>query len=200
MRLGNNEKTILAILKNHNDLTEKQLNIAFKIITKKNGRIDTILHSLRVKGFISDSEDYSVDLNILQDITLPEISLDRKLIQELESLDDVKIGRLGKSIIYTLEKTDKASLQFLSTFFKKPTRNIYAILQRLEEKGMLVSYNATIRRVNSAGRRYHPKYYVLTKQGKGWLESNIEDIKDKKQIDTALKKTEEQIQEYSLRI
>ncbi len=131
---------------------------------------------------------------------LPEISLEKDIIQDLESLEDVKIGQIGKSIIYTLEKTDKASLQFLSSFFKKPTRNIYAILQRLEEKDMVTSYNATIRRINSAGRRYHPKYYVLTKHGKAWLESNIDSIKNKKQIDYSLKKTEEQIQEYSLRI
>lgn len=199
MRLGNNEKIILAILKNHQDLTEKQLNAAFKNITKKNGRIDTIIHSLRIKGFITSSEDYLIDENAIQDITLPEISVEKRLIQDLQSLEDVRLGQLGKSIIYTLEKTDKASLQFLSSFFKKPTRNVYAILQRLEEKDMVASYNATIRRINSAGRRYHPKYYVLTKHGKTWLESNIASIKNKMQIDHSLKKTEGQIQEYSLK-
>ena len=200
MRIGNNEKIILAILKNHNDLTEKQLNAAFKIIAKKSGRIDTIMHSLRIKGFITSAKDYSVDHTAIQNITLPEISLEKKQIQELESLEDVKLGQLGKSMIYTLEKTGKASLQFLSSFFKKPTRNIYAILQRLEEKDLVASYNATIRRINSAGRRYHPKYYILTKHGKAWLESNMDSIKNKKQIDKSLKKTEEQIQEYSLKL
>lgn len=197
MKLGNNEKTVLAILNNHRNLTERQLHTIFRSVTKKEGRIDTITHSLRLKGFITN--DYSIDKSMIKNIDLPKISLESEFIKELEVLDDVKLGSLGKSIIYVLHKTEKSSLQFLSTFFAKPSKNIYAILQRLEERGMVNSYNSRLRRVNSAGRRYHPKYYVLTDHGNVWMEINIDKIKDKDKIDRLLEEPEKQIQNFNLK-
>ena len=65
---------------------------------------------------------------------------------------------------------------------------------------MLISYNSRIKRLNSAGKKYHPKYYILTDQGKLWLEINESMIENKDQIDTLLKEPEEKIHEYNLKI
>mgnify|MGYP002632101348 CR=1 FL=1 len=200
MKLGNNEKIVLSILKKYSDINEKQLDGLFSIVSKKKGRMDTIIHSLKIKGLMRDVKDFSIDKQATKNIDLLEINIRKEQIRDLKHIEDVKLGNLGKSIIYVLEKTEKSSLQFLSMFFQKPTKNIYAILQRLEKKNMLISYNSRIRRLNSAGKKYHPKYYILTDQGKLWLEINENRIKNKDQIDMLLKKPEEKIQEYNLKV
>lgn len=200
MKLGDSEKIVLAILKKYPKINEKQLNDIFIIITKKKGRIDTITHSLKIKGLMSNGKNFLVDKHAIKNIDLPKINISNEYVKILKEMDEIKLGKLGKSIIYILEKTEKSSLQFLSAFFQKPPKNIYAILQRLEEKNMLISYNSRIRRVNSAGRKYHPKYYVLTEHGKLWLEINENRIENKEQIDLLLKEPEEKIQEYNLKV
>lgn len=200
MKLGDSEKIVLAILKKYPKINEKQLNDIFTIITKKKGRIDTIIHSLKIKGLMSNGKNFSVDKHAIENIGLPEISISKEHVKILKEMDEIKLGNIGKSIIYVLEKTEKSSLQFLSAFFQKPPKNIYAILQRLEEKNILISYHSRIKRVNSSGRKYHPKYYVLTDHGKLWLEINENRIKNNDQIDMLLKEPEEKIQEYNLKI
>ncbi len=200
MKLGNNERIVLAILKKYPNINEKQLGGVFSIISKKSGRIDTITHSLKIKGFMKDGERLSLHKQSLKDMDLPEIPINKEQVRNLKHMDEVKLGKIGKSIIYILKKTEKSSLQFLSAFFQKPTKNIYAIVQRLEEKNIVLSYNSRIRRLNSAGRKYHPKYYVLTDIGKLWLEINENRIENKNQLDTLLRKPEEEIQEYNLKI
>ncbi|QLH07295.1 hypothetical protein [Nitrosopumilus ureiphilus] len=200
MKLGNNEKIVLAILKKYPNIDEKQLGGLFSIVSKKSGRIDTITHSLKIKGFMTDSDYFSVNKQVIKNIDLPEIIINKEQVRDLKHIDEIKLGKLGKSIIYILERTEKSSLQFLSTFFQKPTKNIYAIMQRLDEKNIVISYNSRIRRFNSAGRKYHPKYYILTDIGKLWLEINENRIENKDQIDTLLRKPEEEIQEYNLKI
>lgn len=198
MRLGNNEKITLAILKKYPRINEKQLNALFVFVTGKKGRVDTITHSLKIKGLMTDN--FVVDKNAIKNIGLPTIEISHKLVGDLKHVDDIKLGKLAKSILYVLEKTEKSSLQFLSMFFQQPTKNIYAIVQRLEEKNMILSYNSRIRRFNSAGRRYYPKYYVLTDNGKLWLTVNEHLIVNKDEIDMLLQEPEEQIQEYSLKL
>ncbi|AFS82985.1 hypothetical protein [Candidatus Nitrosopumilus sediminis] len=200
MKLGDSEKTVLAILKKYPKINDKQLNDIFTIITKKKGRIDTITHSLKIKGLMSNSKDFSVEKHAIKNIDLPKINISKEYVKILKEMDEIKLGKLGKSIIYVLGKTEKSSLQFLSTFFQKPPKNIYAILQRLEEKNMLISYHSRIKRVNSSGRKYHPKYCVLTDHGKLWLEINENRIENRDQIDLLLKEPEEKIQEYNLKV
>jgi len=200
MKLGINERIVLAILKKYTKINEKQLGWLFSIICKKKGRIDHIIHSLKIKGLIVNEKNFSLDKQTIKNIDLPEININKELVNNLKHIDDIKLGKLGKSIIYVLEKTEKSSLQFLSVFFQKPTKNIYAILQRLEEKNIVISYNSRIKRLNSTGKKYHPKYYILTDHGKLWLEINENIIENKDQIDTLLKEPEEKIQEYNLKI
>jgi DNA-binding PadR family transcriptional regulator len=200
MKIGNNEKIVLGILKKFPKIDEKQLGVLFTIISKKKGRIDTITHSLKIKGLMTNTRDFSIDKQAIKGLDLPEISISKEQVRELKRFDGIKLGKLGKSIIYLLEKTEKSSLQFLSTFFQKPTKNIYAIMQRLEEKNIVISYNSRIRRLNSAGRRYYPKYYTLTDNGKLWLEINENKITNKDEINLLLKEPEEKIQEYNLKL
>jgi len=199
MKLGDNEKIVLAILKKYPKINEKQLDSIFSIVSQKKGRIDTIKHSLKIKGLITGTNNLSIDRQAIKNINLPEIIISKEHVRDLKYIDVIKLGELGKSIIYVLEKTEKASLQFLSLFFQKPTKNIYAILQRLEERNMVISYNSRILRRNSVGRRYYPKYYVLTDYGKLWLEINENRIKNRDQIDMLLKEPEGKIQEYNLK-
>ena len=200
MKLGNSERLVLAILKKYPKINKKQLDSIFTIISNKKGRLDTILHSLEIKGFITDTANFSINKQVIKNIDLPEIDINKEYVKDLNHIEEIKLGKLGKSIIYVLKKTEKSSLQFLSTFFQKPTKNIYAIMQRLEEKNMILSYNSRIRRLNSAGRRYYPKYYILTDNGKLWLDINENRIQNKEKIDMLLKEPEEKIQEYSLKL
>lgn len=200
MRLGNNEKIVIAIIRQYPKINKKQLDVLFHATTKKKGRIDMIIHSLKIKGVILNANNYSVDLEAIEEIILPEIDIGKKTVQDIKHLDTIKIGHLGKSLLYTIGRTEKSSLQFLSVFFQKPSKNIYAILQRLEEREMVFSFNSRIRRTNSVGRRYHPKYYTLTEQGKLWLSINDNWIQNKERIDELLKKPEDKIEEYDLRL
>lgn len=200
MKLGNNEKIVLAILKKYSNVDEKQLGGLFSIISKKTGRMDTIIHSLKIKGFLTDSENFCVDKQMIKNLDLPKIFINPEQVKDLKHIEGVKLGKLGKSIIYVLDKIEKASLQFLSTFFHTSSKNVYAIMQRLEEKNIVISYNSRIRRLNSSGKKYHPKYYILTDIGKLWLEINENKIENKKSIDILLRKPEERIQEHNLKL
>ena len=140
MKLGNNEAIVLSLMKNYPNLDENGLELAFRSLTNKKVRIDSILQSFKIKGIINEKTKKLVLDHY--DVNIPNVKLDERIVKNLPLFDDViKIGKLGKSIMYLLNKTRKASLQFISTFFEKPPRNIYAILQRLEEKNFVLSYS-----------------------------------------------------------
>ena len=53
MRIGNNEKIILSLMKKYKKYDEKELHILFLYATQKKARVDIILHSLRIKGILN---------------------------------------------------------------------------------------------------------------------------------------------------
>lgn len=168
MRIGNNEKIILSLMKKYKKYDEKELHILFLYATQKKARVDVILHSLRIKGILNKKN--KPDFSFIDDTELPNTVIPKEILDNLEHLTHtIKIGNLAKSILYVLLKTEKCSLQFISLFFKESVKNIYAILQRLEEKNFVTSYHSRIRHVDVNGRKYNPKYYLLTDLGKTWM-------------------------------
>ena len=168
MRIGNNEKIVLSLMKKYKKYGEKELHILFLYATQKKARVDVILHSLRIKGILNKKN--KLDFSSIDNIELPHIMIPKEILEHLEYLTHtIKIGKLAKSILYVLLKTEKCSLQFISLLFKESTKNTYAILQRLEEKNFVTSYHSRIRHVDVNGRKYSPKYYLLTDLGKTWL-------------------------------
>ncbi|MDO8509826.1 MAG: hypothetical protein Q7S24_01655, partial [bacterium] len=73
-------------------------------------------------------------------------------------------------------------------FFKESVKNIYAILQRLEEKNFVTSYHSRIRHVDVNGRKYNPKYYLLADLGKTWMLVYGSEKLDVNNINKALEK------------
>lgn len=168
MRIGNNEKTIISLMKKYKKYDEKELYILFLYATQKKARVDVILHSLRIKGILNNKN--KPDFSFIDNMELPHMVIPKEILEHLEYLTHtIKIGKLAKSILYVLLKTEKCSLQFISLIFKESTKNTYAILQRLEEKNFVTSYHSRIRHVDTNGRKYNPKYYLLTDLGKTWL-------------------------------
>ncbi len=187
MRIGNNEKIILSLMKKYKKYDEKELHILFMCATHKKARVDVILHSLRVKGILNkkNKPDFSF---IDKDAIMPSMMIPKEILENLEHLTPIKIGTLAKSILYVLLKTEKCSLQFISILFKEPIKNIYAILQRLEEKNFVTSYHSRIKHADVNGRKYNPKYYLLTDLGKTWMLVYGNEELDVNNINKALEK------------
>ena len=187
MRIGNNEKIILSLMKKYKKYDEKELHILFLHTTQKKARVDVILHSLIVKGILNkkNKPDFSF---IDEDTLLPDTVIPKEILDNLENLTPTKMGNLAKSILYVLLKTEKCSLQFISMLFKESVKNTYAILQRLEEKNFVTSYHSRIKHVDVNGRKYNPKYYLLTDLGKTWLLVYNHKKLDVNNIDKALER------------
>jgi DNA-binding PadR family transcriptional regulator len=165
MRIGNNEKIVLSLMKKYKKYDEKELHVLFLYAAQKKARVDVILHSLRIKGILNKKN--RPDVSFIEDTELPSMVVPKEILDNLEHLaHTIKIGNLAKSILYVLFKTEKCSLQLISMLFKEPVKNIYAILQRLEEKNFVTSYHSRIKHVDVNGRKYNPKYYLLTDLGK----------------------------------
>lgn len=192
MRLGENERIILSLQKKYPELTNKESQFLFTFLTHKKTRIDLIIHSLKIKGFLK--KDGSLIKSSVNNLDLPDVNIQRNILENIRHLDDsIKLGNLAKSILYVISKTEKCSLQFLNAFFNKPVKNVYAILQRLEQKRMVFSFNSRIKHVDAKGRRYNPKYYVITDLGRTWLEIFIVHVMDVKKIDDSLSRFESEI-------
>lgn len=188
MRIGDNEKIILSLMKKYKKYNERELHLLFLSATQKKARVDVILHSLRVKGILNNNIN-KPDFSIIDNIELQDIMIPKEVLENLEHLvHPIKMGNLAKSILYLILKTEKCSLQFLSMFFKESTNNTYAILQRLEEKNFVTSYHSRIRHVDANGRKYNPKYYILTELGKTWLLVHRNEKLDISNIHKTLKK------------
>lgn len=197
MKLGENEKIVISLMNQYKITNEKTLQMLFSYATKRKARIDTIIHSLKVKGIL-DQSARKINQSAMKKFSIPEIQISDEIIKNIKSFEDIiKIGSMGKSIMYVLFKTEQCSLQFLGVFFQKPIKNIYAILSRLEQRNFVFSYNTRIRHVNSSGRRYSPKFYSLTESGNLWTSVHLGEIKDKTSLDELLSKTQNQIQSFS---
>jgi DNA-binding PadR family transcriptional regulator len=196
MMLGNNETIVLSLINDYNIVAEKSLQILFLYLTGKKGRIDVILHSLQIKGLIDKKN--TTNKEMLKNLNLPKIKIDSEILKNLKNIQVVRLGSPAGEILFLLSITGKASLQFLSFFFKKPSQNIGAILQRLEEKGCTISYNSRIMRYNTDGKKYYPKYHTITNLGKVWVKTNKNSIKNSKKIKEMLEKPEEEIKKYVL--
>lgn len=193
MRIGNNEKIIFSLLKNYPDLSRNDLQVLFTLITHKQARVDLIINSLKRKELI-DEQTCAVDYSEIDEELFPNVQIPKKILDNVRHLDEpVKLGKTAKSILYVLYQTKKSSLQFLAKFFKIPIRNTYAILKRLEEKNLVISYNSRIRHVNTLGRHYNPKYYVLTDLGQLWLQIKLDGTINTKHIDKLLEKPQNEI-------
>ena len=188
MRIGNNEKIILSLMKKYKKYDEKELHILFLYATQKKARVDIILHSLRIKGILNKKTNRPDFSFIDEDTLLPDTVIPKEILDNLENLTPTKMGNLAKSILYVLLKTEKCSLQFISMLFKESVKNTYAILQRLEEKNFVTSYHSRIKHVDVNGRKYNPKYYLLTDLGKTWLLVYNHKKLDVNNIDKALER------------
>ncbi|MBI5378288.1 MAG: hypothetical protein HZA82_06660 [Thaumarchaeota archaeon] len=192
MRIGNDERIILSLLKKYPTLTEKNIQLLFLFMTNKKRDTSKILQSVRIKGLI-DEENQVIDESI-QDI-LVDIQIEVEILDNLQNLEEfVKLGKTAKSILFILTKIKKSSLQFLANSLNESPRNIYAVMQRLEEKNLIYSYNSKIYHLNSRGRRFNPRYYVITDLGKITARIKTDDRVDQQQIKRILEKTQNEIE------
>lgn len=191
MRIGDNEIIVVSLLKKYPKLSNSALQLLFSVITGRKARIDSILFSLKVKGVLDEETGDIVDSDIkINDVS----SIDKDIIDNIESLSEpIKFGVLAKSILYVISKTEKSSIQFLAIFFKEKENNIYAILKRLEERNLIASYVSRIKHHNRSGRRFNPKYYVITQFGRLWIRTRFEDAKHIKKIDNLLANAQQEI-------
>ncbi|MGH9923626.1 MAG: hypothetical protein ACRD38_12835, partial [Nitrososphaerales archaeon] len=78
----------------------------------------------------------------------------------------LRLGTKEKILLYILTKIDHAALQFLAMLTGEHTKNISAVLNRLEDNGLVYGYKNMIAFTNARGRHYRPKYYRITDLGK----------------------------------
>lgn len=193
MKIGNDEKLVFSLLKKYPQLTPVQLHVIFTMIANKKRDMNRLLLSLRIKGLLDSKNKPAKNPTIGERDLMVEIDLDRETLEGLQNLDDlIKIGNTAKSILYILSKIKKSSLQFLSEFFDESTRSIYAVLQRLEQKNLVYSYNSKIHHLNTRGRRFSPKYYVITDLGKIIAKTKTTTI-NHDHLDKLLEKTQGEI-------
>ncbi len=191
MRIGNDEKIVFSLLKKYPYLNDANLQMLFAIITNKKRDTSKIMQSLRIKDLI-DEKNKPTQSSTTNDLTL-EIKIDKEILDNLQNLDEfIKLGKTAKSILYILSKIKKSSLQFLTEFLDESARNTYAILQRLEEKSLVYSYNSKIYHLNTRGRRFSPKYYVITDLGKVVARIKTDKV-NHDQLDKLLQSTQNEI-------
>ncbi len=192
MRIGNDERIILSLLKKYPTLTAKNIQLLFLVMTNKKRDTSKILQSVRIKGLI-DKENQVISKDV-QDVFV-DIQIEKEILDNLQNLEElIKLGKTAKSILFILSKIKKSSLQFLATSLNESTRNVYSILQRLEEKNLIYSYNSKIYHLNSRGRRFSPRYYVITDLGKLTARIKTDDKVDLQQIEKLLEQTQSEIE------
>ncbi|WP_042687612.1 hypothetical protein [Candidatus Nitrosotenuis chungbukensis] len=192
MRIGNDERIVLSLLKKYPTLTEKNLQLLYLFFTNKKRDTSKILQSVRIKGLIDDENQ--VVAKETQGI-LVDIQIEEEILDNLQNLEEfIKLGKTAKSVLFILSKIKKSSLQFLADTLNESPRNIYAVMQRLEEKSLIYSYNSKIYHLNSRGRRFNPRYYVITDLGKITARIKTDDKVDQQQIKKILEKTQNEIE------
>jgi len=183
------------LLKKYPVLTKTNLQLLFILVTNKKRDIGKILQSLKIKGLLNEKNIPTKNLFTKEEEFDSEIKLDKEVLDNINNLDEfIKLGKNAKTILYVLSQIKKSSLQFLANFLSDSTRNVYAILQRLEEKNLVYSYNSKIYHINTRGRRFSPKYYVITDLGKIIAKIKMDNKINQTQIDRLLEKTQSEIE------
>jgi DNA-binding PadR family transcriptional regulator len=194
MKIGNNEKIIFSLIKKYPHLTTVNLHVLFTMLTHRKININRMFLSLRIKGLLDEKNRLTKNSSIDEHDVLVEIDIDKDILDNLQALDEfIKLGNTAKSLLYVISKVKKASLQFLVDLFDKSERSTYAVLQRLEQKNLVYSYNSKIYHLNTLGRRYSPKYYVITDVGRIMAKIKSDKI-DHERLDRLLEKTQNEIE------
>jgi len=191
MKIGNDEKIVFTLLARNPGLTKTNLQLLFFFVTNKKRDTGKIIKSLKIKNLI-DEKNLPLQNN---PELLTDIKIEKEILENIASLDDlVKLGRPARSLLYALSKIKKSSLQFLADLLGESSRNTYAVLQRLEEKSLVYSYNSKIYHLNARGRRFSPKYYVITDLGRTVAKIKARNALDHKKIEAFLRRTNEEIE------
>lgn len=194
MRIGNDEKTVYTLLTSYPGMSRNNLQVLFTFVSNKKRDTSKIIHSLQLKGLVDKSNHTLKSKQIKDKDLLIDIKIDDEILINIDSLAEfTKFGKQAKMLLYILSQIKKSSLQFLADTLGQSTHNTYAVLQRLEEKNLVYSYNSKIYHLNTRGRRFNPKYYVITDLGKIVAKIKVRNI-DVKQIDTLLEKTKTEIE------
>jgi len=168
MKIGKVERLVLLLLKQHSMNTS-----ALSTILRAKGHVKASLSvrraikTLRLKGLI----DHSNKLTRAGTRHITSIKNNDHTSVNIANLDvnvldnKLKLGTKEKVLLYILTKIDHASLQFLAMITKEHAKNISAVLNRLEDNGLVYGYKNMITFTNARGRRYRPKYYRITSIG-----------------------------------
>jgi hypothetical protein len=175
MKIGKVERLVLLLLKQHS------MNAgAVSTILRAKGHVKAGLSvrrsikGLRRKGLIDHSNKLTRDgtrharyikNNDPASVTISEID-----VNVLDS--NLKLGIKAKILLYILSKIDHAALQFLTIITAERTKNLSAVLNRLEDNGLVYGYKNVISFTNARGRHYRPKYYRITDLGTMVLSAN----------------------------
>jgi len=167
MKIGKVERLVLLLLKQHSMNTG-----ALSTILRAKGHVKTALSvrraikTLRLKGLIDNSNKLTRDgTRHIKSINNNHASVNISELDVNVLGKKFKLGTKGKMLLYILTKIDHASLQFLAMITKEQAKNISAVLNRLEDNGLVYGYNSMITFTNTHGRRYRPKYYRITGLG-----------------------------------
>jgi len=168
MKTGRVERLVLLLLKQNSMNTS-----ALSTILRAKGYVKTglsvrrAIKTLRLKGLIDHSNKLtpygasqitSMKNNVHTSVNIGELDLN-------VLGNKLKLGTKEKILLYILTKIDHAALQFLAMITKQHAKNISAVLNRLEDNGLVYGYKNTITFTNARGRRYRPKYYRITNLG-----------------------------------
>ncbi|MGQ0772005.1 MAG: hypothetical protein ACT4NT_04460 [Nitrososphaerota archaeon] len=173
-------------------MTKTNLQLLFGFVTNKKRDAGKIIQSLKIKGILDEMN--LPNKNMLKE-NMMDIKVDKEILDNINSLEEfAKLGKPAKSILYVLAQIKKSSLRFLADLMDESARNTYAVLQRLEEKNLVYSYNSKIYHLNVRGRRFSPRYYVITDLGKIVAKIKADVTIDQKKIDALLQKTNGEIE------
>jgi len=200
MKIGKVERLVLLLL-NKNSMNTSALStiLRAKGYVKTGLSVRRAVKSLRLKGLIDHANKLTCDgtnqitsMKNVQSVNIGEL--------DLNVLGDrFKLGTKEKILLYILTKIDHASLQFLAMMTKEHAKNISAVLNRLEDNGLVYGYKNMITFTDARGRRYRPKYYRITNLGTLVSSANRSEINDMvSAIDTLLEDTLKLKSEMSL--
>ncbi|WP_299290113.1 hypothetical protein [Nitrosopumilus sp.] len=192
MRIGNNEKTVLSIIKKHPDISENSLHILFLLVTGKKLRLWRTIESLREKQLIEEGKFILKNF----EIKIPNLELKEDFLNKYSNIDEnLRLGKKEKLILFILSKIKSASFQFLIKCTEESKENLFPVVQRLEEQELIQGYHSPIRHVNSNGKRYRPKHYQITKLGFLVKDIKLTDFQCDNKILKTISKTEKQIKQ-----
>jgi len=168
MKIGKVERLVLLLLKQYS-----MNSGAVSTILRAKGHVNTglsvrrAIKALRRKGLIDHSNKLTRDgTRHIMSIKSNDASVNISDIDVNVLGNKLKLGTKAKILLYILTKIDHAALQFLTMISGEHTKNISAVLNRLEDNGLVYGYKNMIAFTNARGRHYRPKYYRITDLGK----------------------------------